>query len=399
VIDVAQRNARRQKLPDVETLALWSRRAAAAQRQRPRREREWKARRHAAAYAASMKAEGCSCCQTARRLHLRPRTLAHWCHRDRQGETTWQPRGRPCKQSTVETRRSVLELIRDTGPNVGIPALRVAFPRTPRCELIDLQRVYRRQYQRQNRLAIEDLTWHSPGRVWAMDHAKPPSPVDGIYPWMFAVRDLASGMQLAWLPVPDETAETTRDALVALFVEHGPPLVLKSDNGSAFKSDLIDGLLEDWRIIPLPSPPVTPQYNGSCEAGIGAMKVATHYRAALAGRSGFWTSEDTEAARRKANEFQYPQGHTQPTNRQVWQSRPPIDYNERTTFHDTVQRIRKELQEALDAESTKEEPTAAEQAAQHRRVVRQALVELGILSTQWRSIPLPIKRKKLARIS
>ena len=76
-------------------------------------------------------------------------------------------------------------------------------------------------------------------------------------------------MELDWLPVPDETAATTRDALLALFVEFGPPLVLKSDNGSAFKGDVIT-LLDDWQITPLRSPPKTPRYHGSREAGIGA---------------------------------------------------------------------------------------------------------------------------------
>jgi hypothetical protein len=47
-------------------------------------------------------------------------------------------------------------------------------------------------------------------------------------------RDLASGYQLAWLPVPDETAETVFAAQTALFGEYGAPLVIKSDNGFTF---------------------------------------------------------------------------------------------------------------------------------------------------------------------
>jgi hypothetical protein len=38
------------------------------------------------------------------------------------------------------------------------------------------------------------------------------------------------------------------------------------------------------------------------EAGIGGMKVRTHYQAARNGRAGIWTCEDMEAARRKANQ-------------------------------------------------------------------------------------------------
>ncbi len=392
-----ERDGRREKLPNVEAIAARSRRAAAAARQRPRREQEHRARRRATAFAASVKTDGGSCRQAARRLCIPPRTLSGWCCRQRRGEMTCQSRGRPCKESPFQKRLAVAEFLRDTGPDIGIPALRVAFPNVPPCELTDLRLDYWQVYRDHNRVVLEELTWNSPGRVWAMDHAKPPEPVDGIYPAMFAVCDLASGMELDWLPVPDETAVTTRDALVALFVEYGPPLVLKSDNGSAFKGDVVS-LLDDWQVTPLPSPPKTPRYNGSREAGIGGLKNRTRHQAALAGHPGIWTSDDTEAARRQTNEFHYPNGHNQPTAQDAWQSRVPIHHTERKRFHLTVERIRSQMQETMDPTS-REFLTAADQAAIHRRVVRQALVELGILSTTWRSITLPIKPTKLARIS
>jgi transposase InsO family protein len=268
----------------------------------------------------------------------------------------------------------------------------------PHCELTDLVRDYRHQFQHLNRLAIEELTWHGPGRVWAMDHAEPPSPVDGLYDSLLSVRDLSSGMQLAWLPVPDQTAETTCDALLALFVEHGPPLVLKSDNGSAFISQLLAAMLRDWRVVPLRSPPALPAYNGSCEAGIGAMKIRTHYQAARSGRCGQWTCEDVEAARRRANEFHHPRRHRPSTSIDLWRSREAIDDHERRKFHSAIDRIRNELTENNQV-TLSEPPTDAELAKLHRSVVRRALAELGILSTRWRSITLPIKPKKLARIS
>ena len=251
-------------------------------------------------------------------------------------------------------------------------------------------------YRDHNQVVLEELTWNCPGRVWAMDHAKPSQPVDGIYPATFAVRDLASGMVLDWLSVPDEMSVTTRDALLALFVEFGPPLALKSDNGSAFKGDVIT-FLDDWQVTPLPSPPQTPYYNGSREAGIGVLKNHTRHQAALAGHPGIWTCDDTEAARRQTNEFHYPNAHNQPTTLEVWQSRSPIHQTEQDCFLLTVQRICSQMEEAMDPIS-RESLTAADQAAIHRRVVRQALVELGILSTNWRSVTLPVKPKKLARI-
>ena len=348
------------------------------------------------ALADTVKAGGWSCRQTARQLRIPPRTLAHWCCCQRRGELQCRPRGRPCKESTLPERLDVTEFLRESGPYVSLPALRRVFPEMPPCELDDLRHDYWAVCRQQNRIVLEQLTWHVPGRVWAMDHAKPTQPVDGVSPAMLAVRDLASGMVLDWLPVPDETARTTRDALLTLFEEHGPPLVLKSDNGSAFKGE-VPPLLDDWGVVPLLSPARTPRFNGACESSIGWLKNRTRYQAAMAGHHGYWTSEDTEAARRQSNEFHYPGGHGRPTPLDLWESRTAISQEERQSFHLTVERIRDEIQEAI-VPNSKEELTAALQAAVNRRVVRQALEELGILSSKWRCITLPLKPKKCARI-
>ena len=391
-----ERAEEREKLPDVEAFAARSRQAAAVGRQRPRREQEQQAQQQAAAFVATVEAEGGSCRQAARRLCMPPRTLSQWCCRQRQSEAACLPRGRPCKQSPFQRRLAVVEFLRDTGPGIGLPTLRVAFPDVPPCELTDLRLDYWSAYRDHNRVMLEQLIWNSPGRVWAMDHAHPPQPIDGIYPAMLAVRDMASGMTLDWFPVPDETAITTRDALMALFLEFGAPLVLKSDNGSAFKADVLD-LLADWQVIPLPSPPQTPRYNGSCEAGIGGLKTRTRHQAALAGHPGLWTSEDIEAARRQGNEFHYPNGHRQSTALDLWQSRTPIDRAERERIYLTVEQIRSQMDHTMDPLSRRS-LTAADKAAIHRRVVRRALVELGILSVTRRLITLPLKPKKWARI-
>jgi len=55
----------------------------------------------------------------------------------------------------------------------------------------------------------------------------------GRRPRAISVRDPASHYQLAWQPVPEVGVETTITVLASLFWEHGSPLVLKSDNGSA----------------------------------------------------------------------------------------------------------------------------------------------------------------------
>lgn len=84
------------------------------------------------------------------------------------------------------------------------------------------------------------LTWTQAGVVWAADFAWPPEVIEGRYPRLLSVRDLASGMQLAWQPVSGESAAETCSVLRGLFGEHGAPVVLKMDNGPAFRSEEFD---------------------------------------------------------------------------------------------------------------------------------------------------------------
>ena len=64
-----------------------------------------------------------------------------------------------------------------------------------------------------------------------------------------AVRDLASGAELAWQPVSNQTAAPTVAVLKSLIDQHGPPLVLKSDNGSAFASEEFGEVLASHEIV------------------------------------------------------------------------------------------------------------------------------------------------------
>jgi len=130
-----------------------------------------------------------------------------------------------------------------TGPSVGLPSLQAIFSTMPRSELKDILRRFRRVWQYQNQRLVHRLRWHHPGTVWAMDHVQSDQPIDGLYPYVLSVRDLASHYQLAWQPVPDCGAETTIAVLASLFLDHGPHLVLKSDNGSGFIAEDTGDLL------------------------------------------------------------------------------------------------------------------------------------------------------------
>ena len=153
-------------------------------------------------------------------------------------------------------------------------------------------------------------------------------------------------------------------------------------------------MLAEHDITWLPSPARMPWYNGGCEAGNGSLRRRTDH---FAQRTGGWTSEALEAARRQANTLTRPQGHLGPTPNDRWSDRASISPEQRTQFHAAVQRH----QEAIIAEWKDDfQPENKNHQRQvHRQAVRQALLELGLLTTTRRSISVLLKRKKRDKIS
>lgn len=233
------------------------------------------------------------------------------------------------------TRKNLLAHLRETGPRVSVRDLCKEFPHVARRELADVLRRFRYWARRTK---ICRLHWTNIGTVWAIDFTEAPSPIDGDHPYILAVRDLASGMQLLSLPTRDQTAQTVSDALVSLFAQHGPPLVLKSDNGGGFKAYDIRDLLDEHGVFLLASPPHTPSYNGACEAGIGSVKCRCHEKASARGAPAQWSANDVEAARLQANATSRPHGDDKPTPDEAWQLRQPIHSREREEFARDVAR-------------------------------------------------------------
>jgi hypothetical protein len=130
-------------------------------------------------------------------------------------------------------------------------------------------------------------------------------PVDGYYPQAVAVRDLARYYQLAWVPVENKSAEH------AIF-----------------------------------SPPVTPEYNGDCEA---------------------------------ASEIRRAWGHLQPTPNETWSRRQPIDPAERAAFVQLVRYHRDYIrtQQGIPIHDVLDHNAQAEI---DRQAIRLALVEQGFLT-------------------
>ena len=189
--------------------------------------------------------------------------------------------------------------------------------------------------------------------------------------------------------MPAANAETTCAALEALFVEHGPPLVIKSDNGSPFIADETTELLAGRGVVHLLSPPYTPQYNGACEAGIGGLKTRTHEQAALAGRPGHWTADDVEAARCIGNELHRPYGPMAATPAEVWRARRPITTTERVAFAAALVRHRDSILHE-SGYTIDEAVSPATHASWERTAISRALVECGLLKFTGRSVAPPL---------
>jgi putative transposase len=371
--------------------------------QQPRRRREHELRGRIVTLSEAFDEQGYTLAEKAELLHMSTRTLRQW-HYDFRAELTTltQPLplllGRPVLRASVPQRNAVIDLLNELGPATGLPTLRACFPGMLRAELHDLLRRYRRVWRRRYHEAMHILNWQVPGSVWAMDFTEPPAAIDGLFPYVLAVRDLASGRQLLWLPVRAANGQETRFALASLFALHGAPLILKSDNGSPFDAALTLALLYCAGVIPLFSPPYYPRYNGAAEAGIGSLKTRTEHHAARHDRPAQWTCDDVAFAQDEANATARPKGPTGPSPDQSWAARPTITADQRALFHQAVNQHRDQvrLQQGLPLEGPR---TCQEERATDRLAIQRALVEHAYLLFSRRRIPLPFRRKKVTELT
>lgn len=332
-----------------------------------------------------------TCVAVSRHLHVCPRTLRRWRAAERRAEPP-SCLGRRRFQLSREIRNAIHRAVKELGVRTGVATFQKRFPQVPRRVLAAVKNHYHRVLLRWRRRQLARLEWTQPGRVWAIDHAEPPLTIDNKYDYLLSVRDLGSGVQLAWKEIRRADADTTVAVLSCLFAEHGPPLVLKSDNGKALTQGGVPALLAQHEVTPLVSPVYRPQYNGSCEAGVKAMKTRTEDAANLADRSRHWTSEDLAHALQIANEH-HRRGPRSPSKLQCWQARAPIASEERDTFLLTLDINRGLHQAARPGPLTKQQAKTLE-----RQSVAQTLVELGLLIIHRRPNTSPNKEQKADRI-
>jgi transposase InsO family protein len=333
-------------------------------------------------------------------LHIAPSTLRYWGLEHCRRMLGLAPVGRPLSRAPLPVRQQILADLKLLGPGVGLPTLQQHFPTVPRAELADLLGRFRAVRLHRDRTMAHVLHWQTPGRVWAADFTQPSydggnvlAPLAGVYPYVLAVRDLASGMMLAWEPLPDLTEPVTQQALALLFALHGAPLILKVDNGSAFRADAFQDFLDASEVIPLYSPPACPGYHGSIEAAIGSLKTRTQQQARAQGHGERWEQADLAAAQAAAN-TSHPRRFNGRTPSAVWQTRTSIAVLERTIFALTVDTQRFQVRDELGIDQ--DEPLDHwRQSAVDRRALQRALVEHGHLLFTGRRIPLKIRRHKV----
>jgi transposase InsO family protein len=365
-------------------------------RQRDRRHAEREVRRSTVRMSRWLSRRGLAEQHTAGRIGLCPRTVRGWSRKWREEQLEPRARGRPVDRADREMRNAVLSLFSQVGPEITEEQLKEHFPEVCRAELRELRDRYRAVWRKGPRFATA-LRWAFPGSVWALDFTHPPGPVDGIFPRLLVVRDLASAKQLAILPAPGEDAETVCGLLQALIRQHGPPLVLKMDNGAAFGSERVKDLLERHRVLPLFSPPYAPSYNGAVETGMGTLKVHAHYASVRNDRPGEWTCDDVEEARLRGNGWSRPHGRHGPTPDQAWESRMEIAQEERRRFLEDYQ---KEYRKEIRARGVLPliGPSESEKRSIDRAAISRTLIRRCYLWIRRKRITPPVHQRKAAGI-
>lgn len=310
--------------PFLETPSQDPRARRKDRRQHERRRHEERCRATIVRRSCVLHEAGIPWCEIADALDVPERTLRDW-RQTRDGKTCCpvKRRGRVCLEVPAAKRSAVFQLLQLTGPLVGLPTLQAIFTFIPRAILEDLLTRYRRWWRKKHRVDGHRLTWLVPGRVWAIDFTEKAGQ------YLLTVRDLGSHYHLCWERVPSLAAEHVIPILRRLFAEHGSPLVLKSDNGSAFIADGTLRFLGQSGVLPLFSPPRKPKYNGALERSNTTMKSHTAASAEAAGHPLYWTSEDLQHAMRVANQLSRPWGNDGPTPEEAWLRRSEITDEER----------------------------------------------------------------------
>ncbi len=329
-------------------------------------------------------------------LGISAHTLGSWRERWRRKRRRVRLRGRPPLDVSHPLRHALLAIFALVAPVADIGFFRALFPEVPSNALVRLFKRCHWAWHRRRTHDVATLRWLKPGSVWAMDFTETPAPIDGRFRQVLLVTDLATGRILHLQPCASPCARLVQDTLTMLFATHGPPLIIKSDNGAAFTAASTESLLDEHRVVAFLSPPATPSYNGACEARIGSVKTRAFLQAARNGRPGAWTSDDLEAARGQINATQlYENTPSSPDDQ--WSVRSPVLADEREAF---VEQYAGEEQMARARRGFDGLAILPhhDQASVDRVAIAQVLLDQGYLEIGRRRIAQPVSRRSVARI-
>lgn len=113
---------------------------------------------------------------------------------------------------------------------------------------------------------MKRIQWLRPGLAWSIDATT----YQGSK--LIPLHDLASRYRLAPLLSSREEGVQIAAYLDESFRQHGPPLLLKRDNGSPFNCQQVEAVLAEHGVLSLNNPPHYPRYNGAMEKSIGDFK-------------------------------------------------------------------------------------------------------------------------------
>ncbi|MEK7412714.1 MAG: transposase family protein [Planctomycetota bacterium] len=183
-------------------------------------------------------AAGDTPCHIAAKLDLDPARLRAWQREHEHRRAQQLPpaslgrRALACSPAMAAQLRHQLAVF---GPGIGTRTLRADFPDVAYRDCNQIAWSFRRDLREQfNDCTMVACTWTTPGTVWATDVWEPAVPIDGRYPYILDVRDLASGYIIESMPLENKTAELVGGTLERLHDTIGAPLVIKFDNGGEF---------------------------------------------------------------------------------------------------------------------------------------------------------------------
>ena len=140
-----------------------------------------------------------------------------------------------------------------------------------RRDLQALTRTVRWELAHQHQAELRHIAWKIPGLVWSLEDAEWARFAH--HKWhLHQVQDLASRYKFTPWVGERVLGETVAVHLEQLFLQHGPPLVLKRDNGSNLNQQAVDEVLARYLVMPLNSPPHYPPYNGGMECAVRELK-------------------------------------------------------------------------------------------------------------------------------